>query len=93
MAANPLQQPSLPSLPGHQLTENGITGHLSSRFHAHLPVTHLSSHGFVALNTNTDPSQGVDGKDGSAHQAIEELAQHAYVRLGQRSEDQAVVFL
>jgi chitin synthase len=94
MTTSALQQPSLPSLPGHQQTENAITGHLASRFHAHLPVANISSHGFVAINTNTDPSRGVDGgKDGSALQATEDLAQRAYMRLGQRSEDQAVVFL
>ncbi|KAH7084475.1 chitin synthase-domain-containing protein [Paraphoma chrysanthemicola] len=94
MTANVLQQPSLPALPTHQQNDTGVTGALASRYHAHLPVALISSHGFVAINTNTDASRGVDGgKDGSAHQAAEDLAQRAYMRLGQRSEDQVAVFL
>ncbi|KAH3956891.1 chitin synthase [Parastagonospora nodorum] len=94
MAANVLQQPSLPALPTHQQNDTGVTGALASRYHAHLPVALISSHGFVSINTYTDASRGVDGgKDGSAHQAAEDLAQRAYMRLGQRSEDQVVVFL
>ncbi|KAH8725592.1 chitin synthase-domain-containing protein [Phaeosphaeriaceae sp. PMI808] len=94
MTANVLQQPSLPALPTHQQNDTGVTGALASRYHAHLPVALLSSHGFVSINTNTDSSRGVDGsKDGSAHQASDELAQRAYMRLGQRSEDQVVLFL
>jgi chitin synthase len=94
MTANVLQQPSLPALPTHQQNDTGVTGALASRYHAHLPVALISSQGFVSINTNTDASRGVDGgKDGSAHQAAEDLAQRAYMRLGQRSEDQVVVFL
>jgi chitin synthase len=94
MAANPLQQPSLALLPQHQQTDTGLTSALASRFHAHMPTATLSSHAIISLNTYTDPSRGVDGgKDGSANQASEDLAQRAYMRLGQRSEDQAVVFL
>lgn len=94
MASNELRQPSLPALPSHQQSVNGITGVLGSRFHAHMPVATLSSHGFVSINTNTDPSRGPDGgKDGSAHQASEELVQRAYMRLGQRSEDQVIAYL
>ncbi|KAL5113990.1 hypothetical protein ACEQ8H_008137 [Pleosporales sp. CAS-2024a] len=94
MATNVLQQPSLPALPTHQQNDTGVTAALASRYHAHLPVALLSSHGFVSVNTYTDASRGVDGgSHGSAHQAAEHLAQRAYMRLGQRSEDQVVVFL
>ncbi|KAF1912818.1 chitin synthase-domain-containing protein [Ampelomyces quisqualis] len=94
MTANVLQQPSLPALPTHQQNDTGVTGALASRYHAHLPVALISSQGFVSINTYTDASRGVDGgKEGSAHQAAEDLAQRAYMRLGQRSEDQVVVFL
>lgn len=94
MAANPLHNPSLPALAQHQQSDTGLTSALASRYHAHLPIATLSSQGIVAVNTYTDASRGVDGgKEGSAHQAAEDLAQRAYMRLGQRSEDQAVVFL
>ncbi|XPT01317.1 Chitin synthase [Ascochyta lentis] len=94
MANNSLQQPSLALLPQHQQTDTGLTSALASRFHAHMPTATLSSHAIISLNTYTDPSRGVDGgEDGSAVQAAKDLAQRAYMRLGQRSEDQAVVFL
>lgn len=94
MATNPLQTASLPSLAQHQQSDTGLTSALASRYHAHLPIATLSTQGIVAINTCTDPGRGVDGgKEGSAHQAAEELSQRAYTRLGQRSEDQAVVFL
>ncbi|KAH7128734.1 chitin synthase-domain-containing protein [Dendryphion nanum] len=87
-------QSSLPSLPQHLQSDTHLTAHLASRFHAHLPTASLSSHAIISLNTYTDSSRGPDGgKDGSAHQAAEDLAQRAYMRLGQRSEDQAIVFL
>ncbi len=94
MASNPLQTSSLPQLPQHQQSDTGLTSALASRYHAHLPVASLSSHAIVAINTCTDASRGVDGgKEGSAQQSIEELAQRAYLRLGHRSEDQAVIFM
>lgn len=94
MTSNVLQQPSLTALPQHQQNENGITSALASRYHAQLPIATLSSHALVAFNTFKDASRGVDGgKDGSAHQFSEDLVQRAYNRLGQRSEDQAIVFL
>jgi chitin synthase len=94
MASNSLQNPSLPALPQHQQNDTGLTAALASRYHAHLPIASLSSQGIVAINTCTDSSVGVDGgKEGSAHQAAEDLAQRSYMRLGQRSEDQAIVFL
>ncbi|KAJ4364397.1 hypothetical protein N0V83_008991 [Neocucurbitaria cava] len=94
MASNPLQTASLPSLAQHQQSDTGLTAALASRYHAHLPIATLSTQGIVAINTCTDASRGVDGgREGSAQQAAEGLAQRAYTRLGQRSEDQAVVFL
>jgi chitin synthase len=87
-------QPSLPALPPHLQSDTHLTAHLASRFHAHMPVATLSSHGIVALNTYTDSSLGPDGgKEGSAMAAAEELALRAWTRLGHRSESQAVVFL
>jgi len=75
MASNPLQNPSLPSLPQHQQNDTGLTSALASRYHAHLPIASLSSQGIVAINTCTDASLGVDGgKEGSAHQAAEDLS-------------------
>ncbi|KAF2010307.1 glycosyltransferase family 2 protein [Aaosphaeria arxii CBS 175.79] len=87
-------QSSLPSLPQHLQSDTHLTAHLASRFHAHSPTASLSSHAIISLNTYSDSSRGPDGgKDGSAHQAAEDLAQRAYMRLGQRSEDQAILFL
>ncbi|KAF1949728.1 chitin synthase 6 [Byssothecium circinans] len=86
--------PSLPSLPQHLQSDTHLTAHLASRFHAHLPTSTLSSHAVISLNTYTDAGRGVEGgKEGSAQQAAEDLAQRAYMRLGLRSEDQAIVFL
>lgn len=85
---------ALQLLPQHQQTDTGLTSALASRFHAHMPTATLSSHAILSLNTYTDPTRGIDGgEDGSAVQAAKDLAQRAYMRLGQRSEDQAVVFL
>lgn len=87
-------QSSLPSLPQHLQSDTHLTAHLASRFHQQLATASLSSHAIISLNTYKDSSQGPDGgKDGSAQQAAEDLAQRAYMRLGQRSEDQAIVFL
>jgi chitin synthase len=94
MATNPLQNPSLPALGQHQQSDTGLTSALASRYHAHMPIATLSSHGIVAVNTCTDASRGIDGgKEGSAQQGAEEMGQRAYLRLGHRSEDQVVVFL
>lgn len=87
-------QDSVPSLPPHLQSDTHITAHLASRFHVSLPTARLSSHGLIALNTYTSSQKGPDGgKDGSAMGATEELASRAFARLGQRSENQAVVFL
>lgn len=87
-------QASLPALPQHLQSDTHLTAHLASRYHQNLATAVLSSHALISLNTYKDPSQGPDGgKDGSAQQAAEDLAQRAYTRLGQRSEDQAIVFL
>ena len=46
------------------------------------------------MNTYTSSAKGPNGaKDGSAMGAAEELAGRAVTRLGQRQENQAVVFL
>ncbi|KAF4587542.1 class V chitin synthase [Ophiocordyceps camponoti-floridani] len=87
-------QHSLPSLPAHLQSDTHITGHLASRFHASHPTATLSSHGLVCLNTYTSSARGPDGgKAGSAMAGAEDMAHHAWMRLGRRSESQAVVFL
>ncbi|QPH04447.1 hypothetical protein C2857_001449 [Epichloe festucae Fl1] len=87
-------QHSLPSLPAHLQSDTHITGHLASRFHVSHPTAKLSSHGLVCLNTYTSSSKGPDGgKPGSAMAGAEDMAERAWLRLGHRSENQAVVFL
>ncbi|KAL7785983.1 glycosyltransferase family 2 protein [Trichoderma ceciliae] len=87
-------QHSLPSLPAHLQSDTQITAHLASRFHVSLPTTNLSSYGVVALNTYTSSTKGPDGgRDGSAMAAAEDVADRAWLRLGHRSENQAIVFL
>ncbi|KAM5348466.1 hypothetical protein ACJ41O_008290 [Fusarium nematophilum] len=87
-------QPSLPSLPAHLQSDTHLTAHLASRFHVSLPTARLSSHGLIALNTYTSSSKGPDGgKEGSAMAGAEEMAERAWLRLGHRSENQAIVFL
>ena len=87
-------QPSLPSLPAHLQSDTHLTAHLASRFHVSLPTARLASHGFISLNTYTSSTKGPDGgKEGSAMAAAEDLADRTWLRLGHRSENQAVVFL
>ncbi|KAH6681143.1 chitin synthase [Plectosphaerella plurivora] len=87
-------QPSLPSLPAHLQSDTQLTAHLASRFHVSLPTAKLSSHGLISLNTYTSSSKGPEGgKEGSAMAGAEEMAERAWIRLGHRSENQAVVFL
>lgn len=87
-------QHSLPQLPAHSQSDTQITAHLASRFHVSLQATYLSSHGVVAINSFTSSTKGPDGgRDGSAMAAAEDVAERAYLRLGHRSENQAVVFL
>ncbi|CAI0642609.1 unnamed protein product, partial [Colletotrichum noveboracense] len=87
-------QPSLPSLPAHSQSDTQLTAHLASRFHVSLPTARLSSHALISLNTYTSSAKGPDGgKEGSAMAGAEDIADRAWVRLGHRSENQAVVFL
>lgn len=87
-------QASLPSLPGHLQSDTHITAHIAGRFHAHYPTAQLSSHALVSLNTYTSSSRGPNGEiDGSPMGACQDLAKRAWLRLGHRSENQAVVFL
>ncbi len=87
-------QHSLPSLPAHLQSDTHITGHLASRFHVSLPTARLSSHGLICLNTYTSSTKGPDGgKAGSAMAGAEDLADRAWLRLGHRSENQAIMFL
>ncbi|OLN97373.1 Chitin synthase 8-like protein 1 [Colletotrichum chlorophyti] len=90
----PHTQPSLPSLPAHSQSDTQLTAHLASRFHVSLPTARLSSHALISLNTYTSSTKGPDGgKEGSAMGGAEDIAERAWIRLGHRSENQAVVFL
>lgn len=87
-------QASLPALPAHLQSDTQLTAHLASRFHAGLPTARLSSHALVSINNYTSSAKGIDGgKEGSAMAGAEEMAERAWLRLGHRSENQAVVFL
>ncbi|KJZ78068.1 hypothetical protein HIM_02705 [Hirsutella minnesotensis 3608] len=87
-------QHSLPSLPAHLQSDTHITGHLASRFHVSHPTARLSSHALISLNTYTSSTKGPDGgKAGSAMAGAEDMADRAWLRLGHRSESQAIVFL
>jgi chitin synthase len=87
-------QPSLPLLPAHLQSDTHITAHLASRFHVQLPTARLSSHALVSINTYTSSTKGIDGgKEGSAMAGAEDMAERALIRLGHRSENQAVLFL
>ncbi|KAF4975949.1 hypothetical protein FZEAL_7329 [Fusarium zealandicum] len=93
-AGGPHTQPSLPSLPAHLQSDTHLTAHLASRFHVSHPTARLSSHALISLNTYTSSSKGPDGgKEGSAMAGAEDIADRAWLRLGHRSENQAVVFL
>ncbi|KAI0021281.1 class V chitin synthase [Xylariomycetidae sp. FL0641] len=87
-------QPSLPSLPAHLQSDTHLTAHLASRFHVSIPTARLSSHALITLNTYTTSTKGHDGgKEGSAMAGAEDMADRAFLRLGHRSENQAVLFL
>lgn len=87
-------QPSLPSLPAHLQSDTQITAHLASRFHVNIPTAQLSSHALISLNTYTSSTKGHDGgKEGSAMAGAEDMADRAFIRLGHRSENQAILFL
>lgn len=87
-------QASLPSLPAHLQSDTNLTAHLASRFHVSLPTAKLSSHALISINNYTSSSKGPDGgKEGSAMAGAEEMADRAWLRLGHRSENQAIVFL
>lgn len=87
-------QPSLPSLPSHLQSDTQITAHLASRFHVNHPTARLSSHALISLNTYTSSAKGSDGgKEGSAMAGAEDMADRAYLRLGHRAENQAILFL
>lgn len=94
MATAPTSQQNLASLPAHSMSDTNITSHIASRYHSHLPITTLSSQGYISVNTYTNSSKGPNGgKDGSAMGAAEELAARMWTRLGHKQESQAAVFL
>ena len=87
-------QASLPSLPAHLQSDTHLTAHLASRFHISVPTARLSSHALIAINTYTSSTRGLEGgKEGSAMAGAEDLAERAFLRLGHRSENQAILFL
>lgn len=86
-------QPSLPSLPAHLQSDTHLTAHLASRFHVSIPTARLSSHALVCLNTYTNSAKGDGTRDSCAMSAAEDMAERAFIRLGHRSENQAVLFL
>ncbi|KAK4247958.1 glycosyltransferase [Corynascus novoguineensis] len=86
-------QASLPSLPAHSQSDTQLTAHLASRFHVSIPTARLSSHALICTNTYTSSSKGDGSKDSSAQAAAEDMADRALLRLGHRSENQAVLFL
>ncbi|AEO55499.1 glycosyltransferase family 2 protein [Thermothelomyces thermophilus ATCC 42464] len=83
-------QASLPSLPAHYQSDAQLTAHLASRFHVSIPTARLSSHAIICTNTYTSSTKG-DGS--SAQAAAEDMADRALLRLGHRSENQAILFL
>ncbi|KAI5359038.1 Putative cytochrome b5-like heme/steroid binding domain, myosin head, motor domain, chitin synthase [Septoria linicola] len=88
------QQQNLAALPAHSMSDTNITSHIASRFHQHLPITTLSSQGYIAVNTYNSAAKGPNGgKEGSAMGAAEELASRMWTRLGTRQENQAAIFL
>lgn len=94
MASGQINQPNLVALPAHSMSDTNITGHIASRFHSHLPVSTLSSQGYVSVNTYTSAAKGPNGgKEGSAMGAAEEMASRMWTRLGSRQENQAAIFL
>ncbi|KAL2130321.1 hypothetical protein VTI74DRAFT_6593 [Chaetomium olivicolor] len=86
-------QASLPSLPAHSQSDTQLTAHLASRFHVSIPTARLSSHALICLNTYTSSTKGDGTRDSCAMSAAEDLAERAFLRLGHRSENQAVLFL
>ncbi|SPQ23787.1 a5ce3720-f713-449b-98a0-cb47285be12f [Thermothielavioides terrestris] len=86
-------QPSLPSLPAHLQSDTQLTAHLASRFHVSLPIARLSSHALICINTYSSSSKGDGSRDSCAMSAAEDMAERAFLRLGHRSENQAILFL
>ncbi|KAK9454909.1 chitin synthase-domain-containing protein [Dipodascopsis uninucleata] len=65
------------------LTDQAITAHLGSRFHSNLPISFISSHSLIAINTHTAPET----------LEVVALASRAYDRLLRRAENQLIIFL
>ncbi|KAH6856833.1 glycosyltransferase family 2 protein [Chaetomium sp. MPI-CAGE-AT-0009] len=86
-------QPSLPSLPAHAQSDTQLTAHLASRFHVSIPTARLSSHALICTNTYTSSTKGDGSRDSSAQAAAEDMAERAFLRMGHRLENQAVLFL
>ncbi|KAK4121741.1 glycosyltransferase family 2 protein [Parathielavia appendiculata] len=86
-------QASLPSLPAHSQSDTQLTAHLASRFHVSIPTSRLSSHALICINTYTSSNKGDGSRDSSAASAAEDLAERAFLRLGHRQENQAILFL
>lgn len=94
MASTPHSQANLVALPAHNQSDTGITSHIASRYHAHLPVTSLSGQAVISVNTYTSSTKGPNGgEDGSAQGSMKDMASRIWTRLGHRQESQAAVFL
>ncbi|KAK9460553.1 chitin synthase-domain-containing protein [Lipomyces oligophaga] len=70
-------------LPAGALTDQGITAHLGARFHNGLPISSISSHTIISINTFSSPDDN----------EISALASRAFDRLRRRAESQLIVFL
>ncbi|KAF2723367.1 glycosyltransferase family 2 protein [Polychaeton citri CBS 116435] len=94
MATGQVPISNLVSLPAHMQSDTHLTSHIASRFHLHYPTTTLSSHAYININTYTSSGKGPNGgKEGSSMASMEELAARMWTRLGNRTENQATVFL
>ncbi|KAK9248318.1 chitin synthase-domain-containing protein [Lipomyces tetrasporus] len=65
------------------LSDHAITAHLGARFHNGLPISSISTHSLISINTFTSPEPF----------EIAALAARAYDRLLRRAENQLVIFL
>ncbi|KAK9362997.1 chitin synthase-domain-containing protein [Lipomyces starkeyi] len=65
------------------LSEHAITAHLGARFHYGLPISSISTHSLISINTFTSPEPF----------EVAALAARAYDRLLRRAENQLIVFL
>src|SRR4051812_10497762 len=85
MASSNAPPASLASLPLHVQSDTHLTAHLASRFHLSMPTATISSQALISLNTYTTANV--------AASECEKMAERMFRRLGERGENQAVLFL